>query len=219
MLGLPLLASASALTLVFAVWGAQFPSGSTPLEDFERYDNGAFPDRWRGRNDEARKIYRIEAESGNRFLRAHADKQAVQIGLEHIIEPKQQRHLAWRWRVHQLPAGADERNGDKHDSAAQVYVIFDNQYWPRVIKYIWSTALPVGSRFANPLYSRGIVVVLRSGSAEREKWQNEEVDFYDDYIKSFATSPGKVQGIGVLTSSDATKGLAIADYDDFVLLP
>ena len=106
MLGLPLLASASALTLVFAVWGAQFASGSTPLEDFERYDNGAFPDRWRGRNDEAHKIYRVETEIGGRFLRAHADRQAAQIGLEHVFEPKQQRRLTWRWRVHQLPTGA-----------------------------------------------------------------------------------------------------------------
>jgi len=57
------------------------------------------------------------------------------------------------------------------------YVVFDNQYWPRVIKYIWSAALPVGSRFANPLYGRGIVVVLWSGSVEREKWQAEEVNF------------------------------------------
>jgi hypothetical protein len=27
------------------------------------------------------------------------------------------------------------------------------------------------------------------------------------------------QGIGILTSSDATKTVAAADYDDFVLLP
>jgi hypothetical protein len=74
--------------------------------------------------------------------------------------------------------------------------------------------------FLRILYiAAGIVVVLRSGSVEREKWQAEEVNFYDDYTKFFATSPDKVQGIGILTSSDGTKSLAIADYDDFVLLP
>ena len=219
MLGLPLLASASALILVFAVWGTQFPSGSTPLEDFERYDNGAFPNRWRSRNDEARKIYRVEAETSGRFLRAHADKQAAQIGLDHVFEPKQQRRLTWRWRVHQLPTGADERSADKHDAAAQVYVIFDNQYWPRVIKYIWSAALPVGTRFVNPLYGRSRVVVLRSGPGEKQQWRREEINFYEDYKKFFDSEPSKVQGVGILTSSDATKSVAIADYDDFVLLP
>jgi len=44
-------------------------------------------------------------------------------------------------------------------------------------------------------------------------------NFYDDYTKFFAASPGKLQGIGILTSSAGTKSLAIADYDDFVLPP
>jgi Protein of unknown function (DUF3047) len=98
-------------------------------------------------------------------------------------------------------------------------VIFDNQYWPRVIKYIWSASLPIGTRFANPLYSRGKVVVLRNGQSDKIKWHEEDVNFYDDYQRLFNDRPGKVQGIGVLTSSDATQSLAIADYDDFVLLP
>jgi hypothetical protein len=139
--------------------------------------------------------------------------------LEHIIEPKQQRRLAWRWRVHQLPTGADERNGDKHDPAAQVYVIFDNQYWPRLIKYIWSAALPVGARFVNPLYGRSRVVVLRSGLGEKEQWRREEINFYEDYKKFFDSEPGKIQGVGILTSTDATKSVATAGYDDFALLP
>jgi homospermidine synthase len=35
----------------------------------------------------------------------------------------------------------------------------------------------------------------------------------------FGEEPGKVQGIAILSSSDLTKSLAIADYDDFILLP
>jgi len=35
----------------------------------------------------------------------------------------------------------------------------------------------------------------------------------------FGEEPGKGQGIGILSSSDLTKSLAIADYDDFILLP
>ena len=201
------------------LWGLELPGGFTVLENFEQQDTHQFPSKWRSRNDDAKKIYRIESESGNRFLRAHAANQAVQIGLEHIFDPQQQRRLTWRWRVHQLPTGADERDGQRHDAAAQVYVVFDNQYWPRVIKYIWSASLPIGTRFANPLYSRGKVVVLRNGQSDKTKWYEEGVNFYDDYQRLFNDKPGKVQGIGVLTSSDATKSLAIADYDDFVLLP
>jgi hypothetical protein len=62
-------------------------------------------------------------------------------------------------------------------------------------------------------------VVVRNGSAEKNQWYNEEINFYDDYRSIFGTEPGKVQGIAILTSSDSTKSSASADYDDFELLP
>lgn len=191
----------------------------TVLENFEAYGNRSFPLKWRRRSDEALQIYRVRSENGNHFLRAYADKQAVQIALEHVFDPNEQRRLTWRWRVHQLPVGSNERNPDKHDAAAQVYVFFDNQYWPRIIKYIWSATLPVNLRFTNPLYGRGRIIVLQKGLSERDKWHEEAVNFYEDYKTFFAAEPSKVQGIGILTSSDATKGVASADYDDFILLP
>jgi hypothetical protein len=79
------------------------------------------------------KFYRIESENGNRFLHAYADKQSIQTGLEHIFDAAKFRRLRWRWRVHALPQGTDEHVAEKHDAAAQVYVVFDNQYLPRVI--------------------------------------------------------------------------------------
>ena len=202
------------------LWSAEFSTGFTVAENFERYSDGVFPDKWHSSNrSDARNIYRVRSENNNRFLRAHANQQAVHIGLEYIVDPKSQKHLHWRWRVHALPEGADERDSEKHDAAAQVYVVFDNQVWPRVIKYVWSSALPAGMRFINPLYNRGRIVILRSGPQEKDKWYEESIDFYEDYKRFFGEEPGKVQGIGILSSSDATKSLVIADYDDFTLLP
>jgi hypothetical protein len=192
-------------------------TAGTTLEDFEQYQDGAFPEKWRARNKDARNIYRVASENGNRFLRAHADKQGLQIALERPIDPKRQSRLRWRWRVQTFPRGADERLGDKHDAAAQVYVVFDNSIWPRVIKYIWSETLPAGARFSHPLYSRGYVVVLRSGTAGIGSWQQEEINFYEDYKRFFGTEPGTVRGIAVITSADSTRSEASADYDDFVL--
>ena len=214
---LPLSAlSACVLTLVLLM--ADSAHAETVLENFETGVNG-FPSKWRVSNDTAKTIYRIESEKGNRYLRAHADNQAVQIGLEHIFDPKTQPRLKWRWRVRQLPPGADERVSGKHDAAAQVYVIFDNQIRPRVVKYTWSSSLPRGTQFTSPLYDRNKGIVLRSGPAGSGRWYEEEVNFLEDYKKLFGAEPGKVQGIAILTSSDATKTVAAADYDDFVLLP
>lgn len=147
-------------------------AATTLLENFEHYGDGTYPTKWRAKSNDGRKIYRIASEEGNRFLRAHSSNQGVQIALERIVDPRELRRLVWRWRVHTFPTGTDERIAAKHDAAAQVYVIFDNQYWPRVIKYVWSAALPVGSRFAHPLYSRGHVVILRSGPADKHQWFN-----------------------------------------------
>jgi Protein of unknown function (DUF3047) len=40
-----------------------------------------------------------------------------------------------------------------------------------------------------------------------------------EYKKFFGSEPGQVQGIAIGTSSDSTKSVAAADYDDFVLIP
>src|SRR5215813_1983414 len=107
----------------------------------------------------------------------------------------------------------------QHDTVAQVYVIFDNQILPRIIKYMWSGVVPEGSRFVHPLYSRARVVIVRTGMSDLNKWFEEKVNFYDDYKKFFDIEPGRVQGIALISSSDSTRSVAAADYDDFVLLP
>jgi DUF3047 family protein len=208
-----------ACILTFVLFSAEFARAATLLENFEQSGTNGFPSKWRGSNDDAKNIYRIESENGNRFLRARADNQAVQIGLERIFDPKNQPRLKSRWRAHQLPKGADERVSGKHDAAAQVYVVFDNQTLPRVVKYTWSSSLPVGTQFTSPLYNRNKGIVRRSGQPDGRRWYEEEANFLEDFKKLFGAEPGKVQGIAILTSSDATKTVAAADYDDFVLLP
>ena len=216
-LACPVLAELSSSTV--ALQGAEISAGAIVLDDFEKHGAANFPKNWWSGGSGAELVYRIEAEDGYRFLHARAESRGVPIGLQYAFNPRKLRQLRWRWRVRVLPSGADERKAERHDAAAQVYVIFDNQYWPRVIKFIWSASLPVGTRFTNPLYDRGRVVVLRSGAPDKAAWYEERVNFYAEYKKFFGNEPGEVQGIGILTSSDSTKSVAAADYDDFVLLP
>ena len=74
-------------------------------------------------------------------------------------------------------------------------MVFDNQYLPRVIKYIWSAGLPAGISFINPLYRRGRVVVLRSGSSSKGEWHQEIINWIEKRLRSRAfkhrlTEPG-----------------------------
>lgn len=191
------------------------------LETFEAAPLKGFPPHWESHGDKnaAQKIYWIEQEEDNKFLRARASKHDIQIGLARVVAPQQLPHLRWRWRARQLPSGSDERSAATYFSAAGVYVLFDSRIVPRIIKYVWSTALPVGSRLRNPFYWRGRTIVLRSGPAALGQWQQETVNFYHDYKECFAREPDEVLGIGLLTSADLTKGEAEADYDDFALHP
>lgn len=198
------------------------PTNDQPLslETFDSYPPSSFPEQWVVRGDEAtaRAVYSIAEESGNRFLCAHANQQDVQIGMSRPIILKQFPALQWRWRVKQLPTGADERAEKTNDSAAAVYVVFDSTLLPRAIKYVWSSTLPVGTRMQSPVYWRSRVVVLQSGDKHAGEWQHEVINYVQDYKDFFGEEPGKVIGIAVLTDSDSTKSVAEAHYDDFSLL-
>lgn len=191
-----------------------------PLETFEGDQPLTFPSNWkaRGNAEEAAEIYKVAEENGNHFLHARAVNQGVQVGLARPFEPSRHPFLSWRWRVEQLPTGADERVKHVNDSAAGVYVLFGSRIMPRVIKYVWSSSLPVGTRLNSPHYWRARIIVLRSGSATDGAWYKETVNIYQDYKESFGSEPGKIEGIAILTDSDNTQTQAEADYDDFVLL-
>ncbi len=191
------------------------------VETFQQDPPGVFPSRWkvRGKRSVALAVYRITEEEGNRFLHAYANNQDVQIGMEYAFEPKDYPILRWRWRATKLPSGANERAKRTNDSAAAVYVIFDSGILPRAIKYVWSSSLPVGTRFDSPVYWRAKVVVLQHGPAEPDEWRQETVNFYQDYKFLFGFEPGEVRGIALLTDSDTMTSVAEAAYDDFILLP
>jgi hypothetical protein len=198
------------------------PPGALWLDTFEDYPQQSFPGRWEahGAKKEAEKIYHIiEEADGNHFLHAHAQDKAIQIGLAHSCTVQQFSRLHWRWRVTQLPRDGDERRAESYDSAAGVYVLFGSRLLPRMLKYVWSATVPVGSRLQSPLYWNGKTVVLQSGSAALGVWKEETVNFYRDYQEVFAGEPGEVLGFALMTSADSTKSAAEADYDDFQLLP
>ena len=203
------------------VWGetVTMPSSSFSLESFETSPLLMFPPHWQARYDSAaaHHIYRVAEENGNRFLHTYADSSGIEVGLVHVFRAQHTPLLRWRWRVHQLPSGANERIAATNDSAAGVWVIFDNRVLPRALKYVWSTTQPVGAQITNPQYWRAKTIVLRSGSDHLGSWQTEMVNIYQDYKALFGEEPGEVQGIAVKTSSDSTKSIAVADYDDFTL--
>jgi hypothetical protein len=205
-----------------AALGAPERAESMAVETFSAYPVGGFPKGWkvRGSMRDAQAIYRIAEESGGgRFLEARADRQSIMIGLERPFEPSRYPYLRWRWRVRQCPTGADERRKSTNDSAAGVYVIFPGRFFvPRVLKYVWSSTLPIGTRQSSPAASSTKIIVLESGTAGEPAWRTVTVNVQQDYAALFGEPAPAARGIGILTDSNDTSSVAAADYADFQLL-
>lgn len=197
---------------------------SVVIDDFETAPIGGFPPgwkAWRGDTDEAKRVYRIQEENGNRYLAAEDDGASIIIRKElRSWNPREYPILSWRWRARKLPKGGDERIGEKNDSAVAVYVVLDQNFFhiPKTLKYVWSTTLPAGTEHRRGGIGRPHVIVLQSGPETLRQWVTESVNVYEDFIRVFGKEPpDKAVGIGVLTDGNATKSPSAGDYDRFVV--
>ncbi len=209
------------------------------LEDFQGYASSPFP-AWKTRSESAStagRVYRIETEGNNRFLRASTlgnPSISIQIARETNWSISQYPVLSWKWRAHRLPAGGNERIGKTNDSAAGIYVLFKRKHVPLaswayqpvdVIKYVWSTKVPRNVIIRKSprekmgvTYYRGVFVVLQSGSTNLGKWITEERNIREDYRRFYGSYPRyNPIAIAVLTDSNDTGSSAAADYDDFAV--
>lgn len=194
------------------------------VDDFSGNSVNAFPSGWkpwRAKSNLAPGLYTVQQEDGNRYLHARDNGHSVIIRKElRSWNPKQYPILTWRWRAQVLPRDGDERSAQTNDSANAVYVVLSENFFhvPKTLKYVWSTSVPVGTRYRRPGIGRPYVIVLESGTQHLGTWVSESVNVYDDYLRAFGEKPpSRAVGIGVLTDGNATRSESEGDYDDFVL--
>jgi len=133
------------------------------------------------------------------------------------------RTLSWRWRAVKLPAGGNECQAGKGDSAAVVYVSWRRTLKWYALKYVWSAVGPKGAtcdRKSNPFVAQD-TVVLESGAPLNE-WKSERIDLRAEYRKHFEDGDASASvpdflGIGIMSDGDQTHSESSADYADFVL--
>ena len=149
---------------------------------------GEFPPGWKLRKDEGRGVYSVREEGGRRYLHASSRGLGIQAAKEFAWDLAKYPVLAWSWRPVEFPAGADERDSKKNDSALSVYAVFPHTVGSlKSVKYIWSAMVPVGTRLSS---SMGLtqVRVLRSGTDGKGRWTDERVNVLADYRKYFDAS-------------------------------
>jgi hypothetical protein len=190
------------------------------VEDFTSSTVGKFPNSFKTypfQRSKAEGVYIVQEEGGNKFLYAKDDKDvSVQTLKKFSWDAIKEPNFSWKWRAITLPKGAAENSKLTNDSACGVYVLFGG-YGGKVLKYVWSSTLPVGSTYekkANEFF----FIVSESGSSKVGSWQTESVNVIEDYKKVFKEDPTKkTEGFAVLTDGNATHSPAECHYDDFAV--
>ena len=214
------------------------PRAPLVFDDFSAAAVGQFPGTWKwrlenasGDVEKARKdgvdISRwvVKSEGGNQFLHVRDEYhpgptvslfvQTDESGWKLSERPI----LSWRWRVSEIPPGADERYTETNDTPASVTVVYGTRFpfTPIAIRWVWSSTLPVGAVAYRPGRGRPYTIVLGSGSERLGKWITVERNLVEDYRAIYGKEPpNEPKGIQLSTDANRTEGAASdADYDDF----
>jgi len=185
--------------------------GGLMVEDFEGDSVGHLPYNWfeqRGVNrpynypEDIKKdyFYRIAGEQSpnsktNHFLRFDGIKaKHLNFPLHQVknLDLNETPVLSWKWRIWDIPAGADERNNKINDTAASVYVVFKVKRMalvkevPQSIRYTWSSSLPIGTEIPTFFGHQKIVVVGTGQPSNLDgEWMSFSRNLKEDYERLF----------------------------------
>jgi hypothetical protein len=183
------------------------PPGSLVVEDWSEQPAGpvGIPVGWQGQSWGRRPRYdfRIEETPGaggsgkSLHLVSDGDNSTIskQVGK---VDVKRHSILEWRWRVVTLPAGGDSRKAATDDQAGQIYVVFPRMptaVRSRIIGYVWDSIVPAGSIVPSASTRMVTYVVVRSGSADLDKWITERRNVREDFKRIYGEEPGEAAEI------------------------
>jgi hypothetical protein len=189
------------------------------LEDFEDDTVGQLPVgwQWKSQDDRKRKPYKVEQEQDNKYLAARDEGESVIIAKDVKWDLREYPYVSFRWRVHEIPEGADERFNKKVDSAAGVYFVYRELLGliPQSVKYVWSSTLPVGSTMQRSGLGKPWMVVAETGTDSIGEWRTYVFDLAQAYRDTFGGRPPReAVAIGILSDANSMRAHAYADYDD-----
>ena len=198
--------------LLLAAASAVFAQGSrVVVEDWSKTPVGhkGVPTGWKTQSWGSPKYeFEIVSDSPARVLHLVSNGDSSTISKDIKLDCKDYSVLQWRWKLVELPKGADARKKETDDEALQLYVTFPrfpNAVRSRIIGYIWDTTAPAGAIFKSQKTGLVTYVVMRSGDGDITKWVTETRNVCEDYKKIYGEEPGeKIEAISIGIDSDDT---------------
>jgi hypothetical protein len=185
--------------------------------------------------------YRLVYDEPARSVVVHARAERSATGLTQPldVDPTARPRVAWRWRVQELIAGADNLDRHAEDSPVRLMLFFagDKRRLPArdqlalemaemvsgqsvpyaTLVYMWENRQPVGTVIDSAHTGRVKMVVAGSGRDRLGQWKHFERDYVADFERAFGERPGLLIGVGIMTDTDNTGGEIEAYYGDIEL--
>ena len=204
--------------LLLAAASAIWAQGSQVLvEDWSKMPAGhkGVPNGWRTPSPSwgsPKYEFEVVSESPARVLHLVSNGDSSTIIKEVKIDCKDYPVLQWRWKVIELPKGADSRKKATDDQAGQISVTFPrfpSAARSRIIDYVWDTTAPAGTIVKSQKSGLVTYVVMRSGDADIGKWITETRNVCEDYKKIYGEDPDeKIELVSIGIDSDDTRSRA-----------
>ena len=208
----PALTAAAVLALAALAWAADV----VPIEDWSSYAVGTkgIPPGWQKQRWGSPSYDFTVIENDRQkalHLKSAGDSSTISKEIKGKVTLKETPILEWSWKAVALPRGADSRQKETDDQAAQLYVTwprFPEAVRSRIIGYIWDTTAPAGSTIKSQKTGTVTYIVLRSGEAELGKWVTERRNVREDFKKVYGEEPDDPSIVSFGIDSDDVKGSA-----------
>ncbi len=155
------------------------------------------------------------------------------------IDPEKYPIIEWRWKISNIFKKGDVTRKSGDDYPARIYVAFEFEpdaaglaerakysalklFFGKTppanaINYIWASKAPAGTIVPSPYTGQSIMMVVRSGKTETNRWVTERRNILADYRAAFGEKPPKISAIAIMSDSNDTGESVVAYYGDIVM--
>ena len=181
---------------------------STFTEEQNTSSSSGLPEDWDVKVWQGTPDIEIVKEHKGTVLKLRSRQSNVALYKKIKVDLSQHPHLAWDWKVTELPIHGDARDGQRDDQAAGLYVVFPRFpefFNTRIIGYVWESDAPQGTVVTSQNDSRIHYVVVQSGKQKAGEWMHERRNVEEDYAKIFGEKAPLVGGVSLMIDSDHTQ--------------
>ncbi|HEX5639065.1 MAG TPA: DUF3047 domain-containing protein [Burkholderiaceae bacterium] len=236
------------LLIVLLAGCAATPPDGKPWPDVEAFSTNApghgLPRGWQPwivNRAKTPTVYQLvtDPSTGRVVLRAVAERSASGLKQRLDVHPAERPVVAWRWRVVDLIAAADNQDRYSEDSPVRLMLFFDGDRSQLSMKeqmlmetahlltgqevpfatlmYVWENRFGPETVLRNAYTDQVKMIVVGTGRDRIGTWKLFQRNYVEDYRRAFGHAPGRLVGVGVMTDTDNTGESVEAYYGDIVL--